>query len=615
MNQRAPSVDAAMDLIANGRAPAAEAMLEGLLAADTHSAPVLHALGLARYLQGRYHDSLDPLLTCVKLAPGNAYFRGNLAEALRRAGRLDEALAAFDEAILLLPENLKSHLGLANTLRDLGRHREAVARFRIALAMDPKFAEGYLYLGLTYVDLGRAADALPVIRKALSLRPDYVEAQSGLALALEKNGDTEQAIAVYEQLRQSQPTNKTINNNLGNLLKNMGRLDEATALYNAVLENDPDHAAAYYNLSRTQQGGDSDRLAHMEGMLESPELQGDARTNLHFALGKVYDDLGRYDEAFHHFHMGNLLDERPPQYVPEHLERLVNGLIRVFTKDVFATREGFGSDSELPVFILGMPRSGTTLVEQTLASHPRIHGAGELGHMNQLSLSLRRAYRDLAPYPDLYTRLDAVNACALGEQVVAAMRTLAGIDAGSDAILHITDKMPGNFTHMGLLGLVLPRARIIHCRRDPLDTCLSCFFQRFTAVLPYSRDLNHLGHYYRQYRRLMDHWEAVHPNPMMAVDYVDMVRDHEGTTRRILDFLGLDWDPACLDFHATKRPVRTASNWQVRQPIYDRSVARWQHYAAHIGPLREALGLPADEAAAPAAPGDGPEVAAAGRAG
>ena len=259
-------------------------------------------------------------------------------------------------------------------------------------------------------------------------------------------------------------------------------------------------------------------------------------------------------------------------------------MIAIFDKRLFSRRQGFGSESQAPVFIVGMPRSGTTLIEQVLASHPRVFGAGELDQISHLVNAISAEISGAPPYPDSAADLDALTACRLGESYVSYIGRLSD---GSD---RVTDKMPGNFMHLGFIALLLPGARIIHSKRSPIDTCLSCYFQHFTQPMPFAGDLTNLGTYYQGYERIMTHWRNVLPLPMLEVDYEEMVGDHETMCRRIVEFSGLEWDEACLQFHKTERTVKTASTWQVRQPLYTTSVARWRHYEAFLGPLKKALG-------------------------
>ena len=573
-----------MQHINAGQIGQAEKLCGELLAKTPMSAPVLHAAGLVHYMKRDFQAAIEHIEKAVQIDDRNPQYYSNLGEAHRRAGTPEEALKAFERALVLKPEFLKAHLGAGNTLRDLKRFEEATAKFRLALAINPNFAEAYHYLGVAFIEQEQVGDALPLLRKAVALRPGYMDAHVTLANALEMSGLSEEALATYRQILERDPNNIGVHNNIGNILKNLGRIDEAVSHYNQALELDPDHAPAYYNLSRSQVGSKDEEVVRMESLLEDPRLGDERRVNLHFALGKIYDDMGLYEKAFHHFKNGNDLDTRGEEFHPDHHSMMVDRLLAVFNKDFLSNRKGLGSESELPVFIVGMPRSGTTLVEQILSSHPKVFGAGELDYIGRVIASLQKSLSGVAGYPELAFDLDAVSACKYGDEYVGMLQQMSG-----DA-LRVTDKMPGNFLHLGMISLLLPKARVIVLRREPLDTCLSCFFQHFTAIMPYTRELTGLGRYYRDFDRIVTHWKNVLPSNVMEVQYEEVIADHEGMSRKIVEFTGLEWDEACLEFYKTDRPVKTASSWQVRQPIYSSSVARWRNYEPFLGPLREGMG-------------------------
>ncbi len=303
-------------------------------------------------------------------------------------------------------------------------------------------------------------------------------------------------------------------------------------------------------------------------------------------MAKLHDEGGDYDEAFHCFRAGNDLRKAGHRYQPEEESLFVDRLMASFNKELFGEKERIGNRSERPVFIVGMPRSGTTLVEQILASHPQVHGHGELEEMAELVRGLSERLGSRQPYPECVKTLDEITAGSLAEA------HLAQLERHGCGVVRSIDKMPHNFLHLGLIALLFPRARLIHCLRDPLDTCLSCYFQDFGSRHRFSCDLEQLGRCYRNYQRLMAHWHATLPRPILDVPYEGLVHDQELWCRKLIDFLGLPWDERCLTYYKTERPVLTSSAWQVRQPIYTSSVGRWRHYAKHLGPLFSSLGLP-----------------------
>lgn len=580
------AVIAAMQFIGTGQIAKAEELCKKLLQKHPLSAPVLHTAGLVDYMKRDYPAAIKKITQAVQIDDSNAQYFCNLGEALRRDDDHKEALAAFERAIVLKPEFLKAHLGAGNVLRDTKKYVEAISKFRLALAINPNFAEAYHYLGVALIEQENIDDAIPVLRKAVALRPMYMEAQMSLANALEQNGDSEEALGIYQGILERAPQNVAIHNNVGNILKNLGRMDEAVEHYQKALEIDPDHAPAHYNLSRTQKsdGGDGDETSRMEDLLKDEGLDDNRKINLHFALGKIYDDLGLYDKAFKHFESGNDLDTRGEAFNAENHSMVVNRLMAQFNKNFFNKRYGIGSESAMPVFIVGVPRSGTTLVEQTLSSHPQVHGAGELAEIGTAVQRMQATVGEGSPYPECITELDAISAIKIAEDYLRFIRKDAG-----DAI-RVTDKMPGNFLHLGIIALLFPKATIINCRRQPEDVALSCYFQHFTAIMPFSRKLDDLGSYISDYDRIVKHWHDVLPIKILDVHYEDMIGDHEGMSRKIVEHAGLEWDDSCLDFYKQDRPVKTASSWQVRQPIYETSVARWKNYEKNIKPLTKALG-------------------------
>jgi len=591
MSETAQSISAeaalaqAMQNIGSGKFKEAQGLCEGIIAKQPNNAAALHALGLSHYMVRNYAAAIEHMSKSVQFDATNSQYFCNLGESLRRAQKPDAAIENFEKALALKPEYLHAHLGMANALRNLGRREEAAARYRLALALDPRFAEAYHYLGAMYMEQDRKTDAIALLRKSVAIKPDYAEARISLAQALDNDGQIAEAAAAYEALLADMPDNAAAHNNLANLLKTEGKIDEAVAHYEQALKINPRNVQAYYNLSRAQttDGGEKERKS-METLLKSDDLAQPERINVHFALGKIYDDQGRTDDAFGHYQKGNDLDDRATAFDPRAHAALVNRMMKVFNEQLFSRRRGFGSESEVPVFIVGMPRSGTTLIEQVLASHPQVFGAGELDQIAHLINAIPAEISGAPGYPNFANDLDAVTACRLGESYVSYVKRLSGGEA------RVTDKMPANFMHLGFIALLAPRARIIHATRNPLDTCLSCYFQHFTQPMPFATKLANLGQYYRAYEALMAHWRRVLPLRMIEVPYEDMVGDHDNMCRKIVEFSGLEWDDACLQFHKTKRSVKTASTWQVRQPLYSTSVARWHKYDAFLEPLKRTLG-------------------------
>ena len=558
----------------------AEAACRRAVALAPDYAEAHNNLGLALELQERPEEAAEIYRRAIALAPGNAQALNNLGNVLRRRGDLDGAVGAYREAVTAAPDFAMAQANLGAALREGGKVEEALAAGRRAVALAPEYAEGHNALGGTLLATGDAEGALEVFRRAVELEPAYAEAAINLAAALFTLERGLEAEAAYRRVLDDDPDLAEAHNGLGVVLLVAGRLDEAVASFRRAVALAPRYAEALYNLaaSRSVEIDDGD-VAVLESMVADDTVAADDRTALHFALAETLDGRGAAERAFHHAAAGNQLrqarlrDQGNVFDGPGH-DRLVDHIARVFDADFFAARQGFGDGSELPVFIVGMPRSGTTLVEQIAASHPAVFGAGERDDIGAIAG---------AHFPNGVTELGAAATGAL------ARAHLERIGGAAGAALPMTDKTPVNFLYLGLIAVLFPGARVIHCRRQARDVCLSCYFQNFAAGLPWATDLEDLGRYHRAYRRIMDHWRQVLPLAMLDVDYEDLVAAPDAGSRRIIDFLGLPWDDACLAFHRGRRTVRSAANWQVWRPIYATSVGRWKSYEPWFGPLLDAL--------------------------
>ena len=506
------------------------------------------------------------------------------AERARAATRLPEAEALCRRALTARPNSAEPAALLGLVLADLKRPKEAIACYRRAIALDPKRAATHNNLGIALKALGRHEAAIESFRRALALKPDFVLAHLNLGDALRESGQVEAAVASYRRALVLKPDSFEAHNNLGIALRQLGEAETAVAGYRRALEIRPGDADVLYNLSIAKRfAADSPEIAEAEAALGADGLSERQRGLLHFALGKMYDDCGLHEKAFAHFREGNRL-KRPRLDRAARVED-TSRLIAAFSKGLLRRLRPVGHESERPVFIVGMPRSGTTLVEQIVASHPRAFGGGELGGITGIAGDLGKALAADAPYPENVRRMSAAVARSM------AARYLKRLHALSPDAERVTNKGVALYLHLGLAAILFPGARILHVRRDPLDTCLSCYFHYFTGAQDFTYDLEDLGLYYRQYERLMAHWRRALPRPILEVRYEELVADQEAVSRRIIAFLGLEWDDRCLEFYRTKRAVQTASADQVRRPIYASSVGRWRAYEAHLGPLKRALGL------------------------
>ena len=401
-----------------------------------------------------------------------------------------------------------------------------------------------------------------------------------------ERGALVEALSYYRRALEFNPTSADTYNNIGNTLRDLGRLDEARNAFRKALEIEPANVGVHVNLSDTKQFSENDPdLEALKRLDREAILSPTERMQLDFALGKAYADLKDHGRAFDYWRRGNERKRARIEYDESATAGTFERIKAVFTRALIAQKAGYGDSAQAPIFIVGMPRSGTTLVKQILASHPLVHGAGELRTFSDLANSLPEGAPTPVPYPEVVPGLDPA---AIGQIGARYLATLARLAPGAK---HVTDKMPSNFFFVGLIHLALPNACIIHTLRDPVATCVSCFSKLFTAEQNYTYDLADLGRYYRHYQALMAHWHRVLPQGrILDVRYEDVVGDLEGQARRILAHCGLGWNPNCLAFNATERPVRTASATQVRRPIYTSAVGRWRVYQESLGPLLAELG-------------------------
>ncbi|MGB9389027.1 MAG: sulfotransferase [Xanthobacteraceae bacterium] len=508
----------------------------------------LNNLGNALQSLDRTAEAIENYRAALRLRPNYAQAYNNLASALAASHLHEEAIEACHKAIALTPAGPEPYINLANCLGALERPQEALTFYQKALAIDHGSAEAHARAGFILFHLGRIADAIASCQQALNIDPEHIGARNNLGFALRAIGRVEQAIDLFKKTIAASPRTAT-------------RLYYNLASSKRIAASDPDFAAMK-------------RLAKDVGSFKLEDQIG-----LHFALGKAYTDVGDHARAFKELAKGNALKRRQFMgYDEAKMLRRFERISEAFSAGLLRQKAGAGNRSPVPVFIIGMPRSGTSLVEQILASHPKVFGAGERYELGDLADAIEG--KNGAEFPEAVASMSSAELNALGTNYVTAMRALA-----PDAA-RIIDKMPGNFFNAGFLHLALPNARIIHTRRDPRDTALSCFSILFALGHAYTYDLGELGRYIAAYQRLMEHWRQVLPDgAMLEVQYEELVGDLETEARRIVEFCGLGWDAACLSFYKTERPVRTASVIQVRQPIYPSSVGRWRAYEKELQPF------------------------------
>lgn len=466
-----------------------------------------------------------------------------------------------------------------------GRYAELEGQAGLFLKRYPDSGFGWKILSGALMAQGK--DALHALQQTAKLLPQDAEVLSNLGDALAKHELLSEAEPCFRRAIALKPQYEDALHNLGVVLIQLGKIEEAENCFLGVLAINPDCIEARYFIAQNKKAKIADEnlkaLAAIERRVQQQSLALPTKDQifLHFALGKSYDNIKEAGSAFPHYAQGARLKRQTYQYAPSIDARNVEGLIRIFDAATLNRLRGNGNPSEKPIFIVGMPRSGTTLTEQIIASHPDVHGAGELTDL----LTITQRNISGVTYPNNMRRLDQPMLAAWAAEYLTAM---SGNNPGAK---HITDKLPANFMAIGLIHLMLPNAKIIHVNRNSMDTCLSCFTMLFKDNhVPWSYDLQELGAYYSGYARLMDHWRRVLPaGAFLDIHYEDIVQDRETQARRLIEYCGLEWNDRCLESHKTERTVRTASLLQVREPVYTSSVERWRHYETHLAPLQAAL--------------------------
>jgi len=508
----------------------------------------------------------------------------DLGRLLAEASRPKDAERCFVRCVKLAPAMADAHHDLGVVLRAQGRFDDALLSYTNALAVDPKRCSTWINIGLLHAALERHDLAQAAFRSALEIDPGSAKAWNNLGLSLQAAGHDEEAASAFERAAKADPGDPGAAFNLGLLHERRGRFADAAALYRETLRREPAHALARANLVELSEPGDP-AIAEAEAIVESGSAGAGDQALLQYALAKHLDRHGAYKQAWVHGESANRLRQSIAGPFDAGAQReLIARLKTVFSEQFFKRRSGCGDPGTRPVFIVGMPRSGTTLLEQILASHPQVHGAGELEHFALDGQDYPRLFDLASPFPECVGELASGDVKTLAQAYLGHLAALDG-DAA-----HITNKTPLNFLRVGLIKLLFPNAAILHCRRDPRDSLLSIYFQNFAVQQTFSTDLEALGHYYLGYREIMAHWTSLFAETILDIDYQDIARDPAPSIRRVLDFLGLPWDDACLAFHETQRRVDTPSLRQVRQPIYKSSLERWKHYEDELQPLLKILG-------------------------
>jgi tetratricopeptide (TPR) repeat protein len=532
-------------------------------------------LGNALVDLGQLEDAVYHYRRMLELRPDLPEAHNNLGNALLSLRRFEEAATSYRRAIALRPEAPGAHANLGNALYALGRPQEALVHCRRALELEPDSAEAELLKGNALFDLGSLDEAAATYARALELKPDYTEAHIAAGKVLRQIGRIAEAETSCRKALVLAADSSEALALLGEIQADRGRFDDAEQLFRRAIAISPDQPEAWAGLARYRKmQPDAGWLAAAQRVLGKPIRVGQ-EINLRYALGKYFDDVQEFDNAFSSYRLANELKKRSaPKYDAARLVRRVDQIIALYDADWLRRTCAQGNQSRRPVFIVGMPRSGTTLTEQILASHPDAFGCGELRFWHSACVD----------YESSALRGAEGRGGAIAAAAEKYLSLLANFSAGASRVV---DKMPANFMNLGLIHAAFPQARVLHMCRNPLDTGLSIYFQIFSNTHLYAHNLEDIAHYFTQYSRLMVHWQSTLPKgTILDVPYEKLVADPEPWIRKILQFAGLPWEPRCLRFNETERTVITSSNWQVRQRISTSAAGRWRNYERYLGPLR-----------------------------
>jgi tetratricopeptide (TPR) repeat protein len=647
----AESLRRAHALLRAGRAATAETHLRAIEAQFPGEVNCLWLIGASLLDQDKISESIATFERVLSAVPDFANARVDLARAYRAHGRPDQAREEVRRVLQAMPQHHRAWLAYGDALVDLGKFADARVAFERARLTDPQRARvevataalvaderrkaeelfreilredpshvaalcglaalslaadraqdaerllrhalkqsahiplAYRGLGPALVQLGRLTEAEAAARYLEKIEPESPQTWVMMAAIATRLMRQEEALEAYERAAQLKPDEVGLRMSAGHVQKTLGRRRDSEASYKAALQMDPGRAEAYWSLADLKNYAFSDEeIAAMQRLLASDKRERSNEAQLHFALGRAFEQRADYEQAFAHYAEGNSLRRLDAPFDIDGFERRSARIRAFFDEGFFAARPGCGDPSSAPIFIVGLPRSGSTLVEQILASHSQVEGTMELPNI----LNMVSQFDDLSAaregYPETVGRASVAQLTALGGRYLEETAALRSGRA------HFTDKLPNNFSHIGLIHAILPHAAIIDARRHPMDACFSTFKQHFAEGQTFSYDLSDLGRYYRCYLSLMDHWDRVLPGRVLQVQYEELVREPEANIRRLLEYCGLPFEPACLTFHQTRRPVRTASAEQVRQPLYSSGVGYWRHFERQLEPLRQTLG-------------------------
>jgi tetratricopeptide (TPR) repeat protein len=640
------SVQAALEALRATQPLRAEEICRNYLDRNPGSVEHLRLLGHALSKQGRYAEAEKTVRLAISIKPDFPHLHEDLGSVLALQDRHGEAIPCFERAIQLEPRLSLAHKKLGHSLALLGRGREADSAFeeffeqkpgarQVALAMDhlhagrkgeavdtlrqalranpdnvealrwlatiymrdddrlsdaeallrratacaPDFTVAWMMLGTLMHQANRYREAIDCFRTAVSLEPDNAAAWGGLGNAYGHAGEAEKAIDAYFRSIALKSDVPGVHMGYGHVLKTVGDQARALEAYREAIRLKPDYGEVYWSMANLKVFTFEDsEVDAMQEQVERTDLSEAADIHFQFALGKAFEDKGDYDAAWHYYETGNQRQRKRVSHDPVTMELRHQEIIEVFSREFLESHAGAGCDASDPILIVGLPRSGSTLIEQILASHSQVEGTAELPTLNRLAAWLGRYRRDRVEYPKTVLDLRSKDFRGYGQQYMEETRKFRATNRP-----FFTDKLPNNFSHVGLMHLILPNAKIINARRHPCDSCLGAYKQLFGEGQNFTYDMLELAAYYRQYHATMQHWHRVLPGKVLDVHYEETVTDLETQVRRILEHCGLPFEEACVRFHETQRAVKTASSEQVRRPLYTDALGYWRRYEQHLG--------------------------------
>ena len=578
-----PHEDLGTLLLEENRPEEAVNFLQNATRLDPQAELAFFNLGRALIMLGKGAEADKAFEASFELNPERKKLA--LAADHHRNGRLEEARELYREVLRETPNNVDALRLLGAIAASQSRFDEAERRFRRAIELAPDFVRAIIDLGRILKEQNRYEEAIECFKKANTLEPGNVQSHFQLASTLAPAALTYEALEAYQRVLELQPDHPGALLGLAHMLKTVGRQDEAIAGYRDFISLKPDQGEGYWSLAnlKTYRLSGED-IREIESRLTKDDLTDQSAVNFLFALAKTYEDQSNFDRAWDYYSQGNKKQRMIEQYDPVQTEVTNDSIVSVFDQQFLDKNAGLGNPDPAPIFVVGLPRSGSTLIEQILASHSQVEGTSELPYLGRVVTSLNRNRADGINYPKATQELGEKQFKALGQDYL----DLAELHR-TEKKPRFIDKMPNNIPSIGFLHLILPNAKIIDARRYPLDSCFSCYRQLFARGQTFTYDLTDIGEYFLQYQRMMDHWHEVLPGRVLTVQYEDMVTDFDNQVRRLLEYCELRWEDACINFHQTERPIRTASSEQVRQPIYSKSINYWKNYEQYLGELVEVL--------------------------